>query len=248
MAKGSGERAPLWANALQVARSPRVAQAWQLELVTAIEAAIRPDVSAFFLCALGNMLDATHAVAPVDQLSLGSRLLQDFLPRMLDAGLDTPADLFVSSTDERAAAITLPMRTQLLEPGGFKALTGHFLRSRDGKIAGWICVFCRSSRPARLLEINSPLSLVCDAAEDTLRTAISIAGAVGARFPKISPALLSERERQVARLAAAGLSDLNIAKRLRIREGTVGRHLHNIFRKLGASSRWELVDLLGARD
>jgi DNA-binding NarL/FixJ family response regulator len=97
-------------------------------------------------------------------------------------------------------------------------------------------------------ETSAPLRLVCHAVEDTLRTALSIATAAGARFPKISPAVLSEREREVARLAAAGLSDMNIAERLGISEGTVGRHLHNIFRKLGANSRWELVDLLGSCD
>jgi DNA-binding CsgD family transcriptional regulator len=245
MREASAELDPVWARALQIARSPHIASSWQPALASAIEAAIRPDACAFFLCALGNMLDATCAVAPAEQMSLGSRLLQDFLPRMLDAGLDTPWDFLAPATDQRAAAITLPMRSELLEPAGFKALSGHVLRSRDAKIGGWICVFSRSSRAERRLETDALLSRVCQAAEDTLRTAISIASAVGARFPKSCPALLSGREREVARLAAAGLSDVNIAERLHISEGTVGRHLHKIFRKLGASSRWELVDLLG---
>lgn len=85
---------------------------------------------------------------------------------------------------------------------------------------------------------------VCRAAEATIRRAIGISTFLGGRFPKISPSPLSDRERQIPRLVANGHSDLNIADALQITEGTVGRHLHDIFRKLGVSSRMELTDLV----
>jgi ATP/maltotriose-dependent transcriptional regulator MalT len=51
------------------------------------------------------------------------------------------------------------------------------------------------------------------------------------------PGGLTERECEVLRQVAAGKSDREIAVALVISEHTVGRHLQNIFRKLGLSSR-----------
>ena len=49
--------------------------------------------------------------------------------------------------------------------------------------------------------------------------------------------LLSEREVQVLKLVATGLTNRSIAAKLRISEKTVARHLSNIFTKLDLSSR-----------
>jgi DNA-binding NarL/FixJ family response regulator len=51
------------------------------------------------------------------------------------------------------------------------------------------------------------------------------------------PAGLTGRECEVLRLVAAGQSNREIATALVISEHTVGRHLQNIFAKLGVSSR-----------
>ena len=45
------------------------------------------------------------------------------------------------------------------------------------------------------------------------------------------------REREVLRLVAAGKSNREIAAELVVSEHTVARHLQNMFRKLGVSSR-----------
>ncbi len=50
---------------------------------------------------------------------------------------------------------------------------------------------------------------------------------------------LTEREQQVLRLIVAGLSNRDIGRELVIAEGTVKRHAHNIFQKLGVTSRLE---------
>jgi DNA-binding NarL/FixJ family response regulator len=53
---------------------------------------------------------------------------------------------------------------------------------------------------------------------------------------------LSIREREVLALVAKAMSNRQIASRLEITEGTVKRHLRNIFAKLGAVSRIDAVN------
>jgi LuxR family maltose regulon positive regulatory protein len=68
-------------------------------------------------------------------------------------------------------------------------------------------------------------------------------GAAGRRAlvsqPLVEP--LSERELEVLRLIADGLSNAEIADRLIIAHGTVKRHINNIYGKLGVRSRTQAV-------
>jgi LuxR family maltose regulon positive regulatory protein len=59
------------------------------------------------------------------------------------------------------------------------------------------------------------------------------------RQPLFEP--LSERELEVLRLIADGLSNAEIAQRLVIAQGTVKRHINNIYGKLGVQSRTQAV-------
>ncbi|MGI4880973.1 MAG: helix-turn-helix domain-containing protein, partial [Janthinobacterium lividum] len=52
---------------------------------------------------------------------------------------------------------------------------------------------------------------------------------------------LTRRERDVARLVAAGQRNRTIADALGISEGTVKMHLHNVYAKLGLESRTQLA-------
>jgi DNA-binding CsgD family transcriptional regulator len=52
---------------------------------------------------------------------------------------------------------------------------------------------------------------------------------------------LTAREREVADLAARGLSDRDIAARLHLSERTVQSHLYRSYRKLGVTSRDQLA-------
>jgi DNA-binding NarL/FixJ family response regulator len=52
---------------------------------------------------------------------------------------------------------------------------------------------------------------------------------------------LTARELEVVRAIASGLRNRAIAQQLRVAEGTVKVHLHNIYRKLGLDSRLSLV-------
>ena len=53
--------------------------------------------------------------------------------------------------------------------------------------------------------------------------------------------LLTPREIEIVKQVAAGLRNIEIAKRLFISEGTVKMHLHNIYQKLGVDSRINLT-------
>ena len=59
--------------------------------------------------------------------------------------------------------------------------------------------------------------------------------------------VLTAQEREVARLAATGLTNRQIAERLAISPKTVGVHLYRVFPKLGVTSRAELRDALHQR-
>jgi ATP/maltotriose-dependent transcriptional regulator MalT len=64
-----------------------------------------------------------------------------------------------------------------------------------------------------------------------------------ARVPDVD--VLTPREREVATLAATGMSNREIATRLFVSLRTVENHLHRAFSKLGVTSREELADTLG---
>jgi two-component system nitrate/nitrite response regulator NarL len=63
-------------------------------------------------------------------------------------------------------------------------------------------------------------------------------------FAQTMSARLTVRERQIALLAADGLSSKEVARQLELSEGTVKLHLHNVFRKLGVSKRIELASVV----
>ena len=68
-------------------------------------------------------------------------------------------------------------------------------------------------------------------------------GPTGAGSPVVQPLdePLSEREREVLRLIATGLSNRDIAQELVLTTGTVKKHINNIFTKLNARSRTQAV-------
>jgi RNA polymerase sigma factor (sigma-70 family) len=55
---------------------------------------------------------------------------------------------------------------------------------------------------------------------------------------------LSVREHEVMRLAAQGLSNKAIARRLKLTEGSVKSHLHRVYQKLDVRSRFALIALM----
>jgi DNA-binding CsgD family transcriptional regulator len=230
-----------WQAAERVAERPRDVVAWQRDLARAIASAAGPDAAGVSLCALGNPTGHSAAVAPVEASAMAEQLIQRLLPVARAPSL---ADVWaVPATPAIPAALeTLTLR----RTGAITGVLGGFLRSGEGMVVGWIVLFPHTPLEERLRAIAAPLASVCRAAERAVQGSLAMATALGARFPRLTPTALSDRELEVARLAASGFSDLNIGARLEISEGTVGRHLHNIYRKLHIGSRMQLCDLMGA--
>ena len=69
-------------------------------------------------------------------------------------------------------------------------------------------------------------------------------GQPGAPDQHPAPVTLTPQQRQIATLAAAGLTNKQIGERLYLSHRTVATHLHQIFPKLGVTSRAALRDAL----
>jgi pimeloyl-ACP methyl ester carboxylesterase len=97
---------------------------------------------------------------------------------------------------------------------------------------------------ARLVIVNKPSAgeLFVDSAAEIdrfLRLNAASGEAVEAARLARSPAPLTPREAQVLRLIANGLTNYEIAGRLTVSERTVGRHITNLYGKIGARSKAE---------
>jgi DNA-binding NarL/FixJ family response regulator len=86
----------------------------------------------------------------------------------------------------------------------------------------------------RWARLATELAALCEAAAPV----VELVGAAG-------PVPLTNREREIALLAADGLTSRVIAERLFVSVRTVENHLARIYTKLGVASRAELAELVG---
>ena len=91
----------------------------------------------------------------------------------------------------------------------------------------------RDDEAARTLEAEAASKLDADAVSCVL----AAAGQRAAPLPRRWPADLTDREVEVLRLIARGRSNREVAERLFISPKTVGRHVENLYAKIGVSSR-----------
>jgi DNA-binding CsgD family transcriptional regulator len=107
-------------------------------------------------------------------------------------------------------------------------------------------------RDRALVEARNPLSAALDTfrrlgARPWVTRAANEMRATGLPTPvadDLGPASLTAQEREIAMLAASGLSNKQIGERLYLSHRTVGAHLYRIFPKLGITSRAALRDAL----
>jgi DNA-binding CsgD family transcriptional regulator len=194
------------------------------------------------------LLDAAEAAAEDNRLDVATEVATslDEIARRLDRDVYTSLALLGAGWAELASGA--PQRAagpagdaaRLLARTGCRAflgraldLLGHSLYAIDR--AGAIEAF---ERAAAVFE-------ACGATRRRDR-ALEALGRLGSRGRRtaaaaLGPDSLTARERQVARLAAQGLTLRKIGERLFIGERTVETHLANVYAKLGVASKSELA-------
>jgi two-component system, NarL family, response regulator DesR len=173
----------------------------------------------------------------------------------LRALLDIEADLeVVGEARTGAEALTLAAQhrpdvvvTDIEMPG----MTGLDLAAalRDAGQSARVIILTTFARPGylrRALDVGASGYLLKDAPSAQLAEAIRRVAAGGRAIdPSLAaeawtePDPLTDRERQVLRLADEGLSGSEIARQLRLSEGTVRNYLSESIGKLGARNRVE---------
>ena len=76
--------------------------------------------------------------------------------------------------------------------------------------------------------------------DEDMGTFISVSNNSG----QLSGYSLTPREKEIVALILTGETNAVIARNLFISESTVKKHINNVFRKLGITSRWELLKLI----
>ncbi|MHB8690396.1 MAG: helix-turn-helix transcriptional regulator [Solirubrobacteraceae bacterium] len=102
----------------------------------------------------------------------------------------------------------------------------------------------RDARPLLLDALEGAMACGAHVLLEQVRTELHAAGARPRGVVRSGVEALTASERRVARLAADGLTNREIAQALFVSRGTVESHLHSVYGKLDIGSRRELSDAL----
>jgi DNA-binding NarL/FixJ family response regulator len=116
-----------------------------------------------------------------------------------------------------------------------------------------ICSSCSSRSMAALLDAGADGIVPAEELERSLPAVVRAAIARQISVPRslrhlVNPPALSQREKEILALVAAGLTNGQIATRLYLAESTVKTHLSSAFRRLGVRSRREAAALVLSSD
>jgi DNA-binding CsgD family transcriptional regulator len=153
----------------------------------------------------------------------------------------------VARREGQTAAGALTRAAEAFSAAGWPLLEGRALallgqalagEDRSGAIEALLAAIDRFDSCGAVVRRDRALDTLSRLGTKGRRTRTAIAG----------PDALTNREREVARLAAEGASAKEIAERLFIGERTVETHLANAYAKLGIGSKVELVRLAAQLD
>ena len=199
-------------------------------------AAGRPDAVAMLLAGADEALLRGERLLEVELLYEAARVGDPSLvaARMADAmaGVDGPL-LTARALWVRAAAAK--------DAAGLAQAEKRF-----ANLGAWVAA---AEAAADLARVHHAAGRTRDAQGAANRSAQYLAGLTTVITPRLgrapSPADLTPREHEIARLAAAGHASKQIAQRLGLSVRTVSNHLQNAYLKLGISGREDLADALG---
>ncbi len=180
---------------------------------------------------VGEILDAEDDLAVVGQAATSQqavRLAGTTHPDvvLLDVQIPGwPAPVTVARIREASPGSRLVMLSMSDEPAGVRRLL-------DRGVNGYLL---------KSVTRHELVTSIRTVHRDPRRIVLSISQVSLAQLSAPSPGL-SSREREVLTLAAQAYTNAQIGSQLDIAEGTVKRHLRNIFSKLGAISRIDAVN------
>ncbi len=186
-------------------------------------------------------------------------LLAAALGEILRADGYAVANIFADGNSAREALLDDMPEVVLLDFTGTPSGLDLLRDARGAGIASRIVLFCDAGDadcPLDAVELGVDGLLLRNASLEVVRQclaavtrgeqwldprAMKTAYENMARRQSQSPNPLTRRERDVAKLVAAGQRNRVIAGTLGISEGTVKMHLHNVYAKLGLESRTQLA-------
>ena len=196
---------------------------------------------------------------------VGMWALSDVVEAAFQLGDRTTAEQYLARLERYAAAT--PGGMLVVQRDYARALLASdahapaaYERALSGPLAGWPCYRGRLllhkgrwlRRQRRVAESRVPLrvaretfdALGFDGLAETARQELRASGEASRRRAPDARDELSPQELQIAELAASGLSNKEIGRRLFLSHRTVGSHLYRVYPKLGVTSRTELRDAL----
>lgn len=161
---------------------------------------------------VGEAADGVAALQMVEALKPDLLVTDIEMPRM--GGLDLAARLRERQCPTRVVIVTTFARA------------GYLRRALDAGVRGYLLK-------------DAPSGKLAEALREVHRGGRSIAHELASEAWRADPDMLTERERDVLRLAGEGLDSAEIGERLHLSAGTVRNYLSEAIGKLGASNRIE---------
>lgn len=187
---------------------------------------------AMVLGALAALLETEPGIAVIGRATTGEQalaLVSELAPDVLITDIEMPG---AGGLDAAAAVRRAAPRTRVIILTTF-ARPGYLRRALDAGAAGYLLKDAPSAQLAEAIRRVHAGARVIDPA------------LAADAWAEADP--LTERERQVLRLAADGLTSSDIAAALQLSEGTVRNYLSEAISKLGARNRVEAARLARAR-
>lgn len=220
---------------------------WRFRLARALAVASDAEFVGVYTCPPGEILDGARSVYPEEKDEILARVAREVLPRIawtrhgtMNAHARKGIPYFPLDDEEGSGSLRVLLKPLMDLAGVEEMIHASFIA--EGKVVGGAALWLRKKRGAKAL--LAPLAEVAQTAGDTIERAIALARgcAQGVTMePILALEVLTARELQIARLAARGLTDINIALTLGISEQTVGAHMRRIFLKLRINSRLQLA-------